>query len=218
MSDMPFTSWHPRPISIEMEGSQPSPEEIRQQAQEKGYSEGYTRGLADGEEASKHESERLVSQLQSLLTSLDRPLATSEAKICEYLLSIIGTICRTLLRRELSTDDDLILSTLNDALKLLAGDRGLVTVSMHPDDASIVRPYWKEAFGELNVIEDDNIIRGGCKVARRDSLVNATIETQLKNLLEDFSRLNRPDGASSEAFVSLDSGSIDSHMSRLNEE
>lgn len=35
MSDAIFTSWHPRALHVESEGSQPSPEELREQAKKR---------------------------------------------------------------------------------------------------------------------------------------------------------------------------------------
>jgi len=53
MSDATFTSWHPRVLQVESEGSQPSPKELREQAQEEGYAQGYAEGLEAGRKESK---------------------------------------------------------------------------------------------------------------------------------------------------------------------
>ena len=48
MSDVMFTSWHPLALHVESEGSQPSPEELREQARQEGFAKGYSEGLDAG--------------------------------------------------------------------------------------------------------------------------------------------------------------------------
>ena len=67
MSDVMFTSWHPRVLQVESEGSQPSPKELREQAQSDGYAEGYAEGLEAGRKESEIQANAKVAQLQSLV-------------------------------------------------------------------------------------------------------------------------------------------------------
>ena len=54
-SDVAFTSWHPRTLLNESAGSQPAPEELREQARNEGYAAGYDQGF----EAEKRSLERV---------------------------------------------------------------------------------------------------------------------------------------------------------------
>jgi flagellar biosynthesis/type III secretory pathway protein FliH len=74
-----------------------------------------------------------------LVDALDRPFQRQELKVSEYLLSLVASICKSILRRELSIDVEHISKTLDSALELLSGERAQVTVLLHPDDAGCRR-------------------------------------------------------------------------------
>ena len=215
MSDVMFTSWHPRVLQVESEGSQPSPKELREQAQSDGYAEGYAEGLEAGRKESEIQANAKVAQLQSLVDALDRPFHQQELKVSEYLLSLVSTVCSSILRRELSTDVERIRETLDRALELLSGERGQVTLLLHPDDMAAVTDAWADDLGELRMEPTPDVIRGGCQIQRNDSLVDATIETQLRNTIMDLARIPGPVGSSGEPGDLLDGAEVESTINRL---
>ena len=215
MSDATFTSWHPRVLQVESEGSQPSPKELREQAQEEGYAQGYAEGLEAGRKESNIQANAKIAQLQSLVDALDRPLHQEELKVSEYLLSLVSTICSSILRRELSTDAERIRDTLDRALELLSGERGQVTLLLPPDDMAAVTDTWSDDLGELRVEPAPDVIRGGCRIHRNDSLVDATVETQLRNTIMDLARIPGPVGSSGEPGDLLDGAEVQSVINRL---
>ena len=215
MSDATFTSWHPRVLQVESEGSQPSPKELREQAQEEGYAQGYAEGLEAGRKESNIQANAKIAQLQSLVDALDRPFHQQELKVSEYLLSLVSTICSSILRRELSTDAERIRDALDRALELLSGERGQVTLLLHPDDMAAVTDTWSDDLGELRVEPAPDVIRGGCRIHRNDSLVDATVETQLRNTIMDLARVPGPVGSSGEPGDVLDGAEVESTSNRL---
>jgi len=215
MSDATFTSWHPRVLQVESEGSQPSPKELREQAQEEGYAQGYAEGLEAGRKESNIQANAKIAQLQSLVDALDKPFHQQELKVSEYLLSLVSTICSSILRRELSTDAERIRDTLDRALELLSGERGQVTLLLHPDDMAAVTDTWSDDLGELRVEPAPDVIRGGCRIHRNDSLVDATVETQLRNTIMDLARIPGPVGSSGEPGDLLDGAEVQSVINRL---
>ena len=215
MSDVMFTSWHPRALLVESEGSQPSPEELREQARQEGFAKGYSEGLDAGQKESAIEANAKAAQLQSLVDALDRPFYQQELRVSEYLLSLVSSVCKSILRRELSIDVEHISKTLDSALELLSGERGQVTVLLHPDDVAAVAGAWPEDLGELRVESAPDIIRGGCRICRNDSLVDATIEAQLRNIIIDLARLPGPVDSSGEPRDLLDTHEIESNIDRL---
>ena len=215
MSDAIFTSWHPRALHVESEGSQPSPEELREQAKKEGYAQGYREGLEAGQKEAETQARAKVAQLQSLVDALDRPFQRQELKVSEYLLSVVSAVSKSILRRELSIDAEHIRETLDGALELLSGERGQVTLLLHPDDAAAVADVWGEDLGELRVETAPEIIRGGCRIQRNDSMVDATIETQLRNTIMDLARTPGPVGSSGEPGDLLDGSEVESTINRL---
>jgi flagellar assembly protein FliH len=214
-SDVAFTSWQPKILLNESTGSQPAPEEIRQQARNEGYADGYTEGLEAGKKTSLDHSNAKVAQLQSLIDALERPFKNIESEVSEYLLSLVSAICKSVLSRELSTDVGHIHTTLERALELLSGQRGTVNLSLHPDDASVVSDLWSDDFGEFNIIASPEITRGGCLIKRNDSVVDATIESQLRKIISELSLMPGPVNSSGEAADLLDSEQVDVISKRL---
>ena len=215
MSDVMFTSWQPRVLQVESESSQPSLNELREQAHEEGYAQGYTKGLEAGQKESEIRASAKVAQLQSLIDALDRPFHHQELKVSEYLLALVSIVCSSILNRELSTDAERIRETLDCALELLSGERGKVTLLLHPDDMAAVTDAWADDLGELRVEPAPDIIRGGCRIQRNDSLVDATIETQLRNTIMDLARTPGPVGSSGEPGDLLDRTEVESTINRL---
>ena len=208
-SDVIFTSWHPRTLLNETAGSQPAPEELRQQARNDGYMEGYNEGLEAGKKESLALAHEKVVQLQSLIDALDKPFKKLELEISEYLLSLISVICSSVLRKELSTDIGHIQTTLNRALEMLSEEqRSSVNLTLHPDDAAFVKDNWSEEFGDLNIRPSEEITRGGCLLQRNDSLVDATIESQLRKIILDLAHIPGPVNPSGETADPLDAKQI----------
>ena len=214
-SDVLFTSWHPTKLFNESEGSQPEPEELRQQARNEGYADGYNEGLEAGKKESFDRANAKVAELQSLIDALEQPLKRLELEVSEYLLSLVSSICSAVLSRELSTDVGHIGTTLDRALELLSGQRGTVSLSLHPDDAAAVRENWSNGLDDLKITTSAEITRGGCLIQRGDSLVDATIESQLRKIISDLCLFPGPFNSSGETADLLDVDRVDATRKRL---
>ena len=138
-----------------------------------------------------------------------------EAASSEYLLSLVMAICKSVLRRELSTDEGYIQATINHALELLSEEQGIVNLTLHPDDATSVSDNWSDELGELTITSDPEITRGGCLIQRNDSLVDATIESQLRKIIADLSFIPGPITPSGETTDLLDAKQVDLTSERL---
>ena len=115
----------------------------------------------------------------------------------------------------MSTDAERIRETLDRALELLSGERGQVALLLHPDDMAAVTDTWADDLGELRVEPSPDVIRGGCQIQRNDSLVDATIETQLRNTIMELARTPGPVGSSGEPGDLLDRTEVESTINRL---
>ena len=120
------------------------------------------------------------------MSSLEQPFNRQEVEVSEYLLSLVSAICLRILRRELKTDEDFIRSSIDRAVDIIASKDSVVRVTVHPDDKAVVEELWDPELARLALYEDSTIIRGGCSVERGDSLVDSTIENQLRKILEQL--------------------------------
>ena len=186
MSEPQFEHWEPMQLTVQIPVQAPSPEEVRKTAREEGYSAGYAEGQSKGFEEAKARTKVLNDQLTELLSSLEQPFNRQEVEVSEYLLSLVSAICLRILRRELRTDEDFIRSSIDRAVDIIASKDSVVRVTVHPDDKAVVEELWDPELARLALYEDSTIIRGGCSVERGDSLVDSTIENQLRQILEQL--------------------------------
>ena len=214
-SEVMFTSWHPRTLRSELAGSQPSAEEVREEARANGYAEGYKEGLESGKKEAAAQGNAKAAELQALIDALDQPFQNLELEVSEYLLSLVSAICKSIIRRELSTEKEYIQNTLERALALLSDERGNVKLMLHPDDAALVSDNWSDELGELKIRSVPELIRGGCRIQRNDSLVDATIETQLRKAIVDLSLVPGPANSLGEPAAPLDAENINITAERL---
>ena len=215
MSERAFKSWQPRELQIEKEGYQPLPEDLREQARQEGFALGYAEGLESGSQESKKIGETLVAELRMLLGAFERPFREVERDVSEYLLSITYAICREILGKDSLIGAEIVVNNLDLSLEILAGVEGLVTVYLNPDDLAVVQNYWADEFGELRIIEDSSLLRGGCRVKRSDSIVDATVEAQLRNLVKELSVTLSQHELSDKPAEALDFDRIESAAYRL---
>lgn len=185
-SDPQFEHWHPRQLSVAVPASAPSIEQIRETARQEGYSAGYSEGQSKGFEDAKAHTKVLNDQLADLLSSLEQPFARQEVDVSEYLLGLLSAMCLRILRRELSVDEDFIRGCLEKAMDTIASKDSVIRVTVHPEDKAAVEELWDPQLASLALYEDSTIIRGGCCVERGDSLVDSTIENQLRKILEQL--------------------------------
>lgn len=215
MSERAFKSWQPRELQIEKGGYQPLPEDLREQARQEGFALGYAEGLESGRQESKKIGDTLVAELKILLGAFEQPFREVERDVSEYLLSIIYAICREILGKDSLIGEELVVNNLDLSLDILASAEGLVTVYLNPDDLTVVQNHWADEFGELRIIEDASLLRGGCRVQRSDSLVDATVEAQLRNLVKELSVTVSQHELSDRPAEALDFDRIESAAYRL---
>ena len=215
MSERAFESWQPRELQIEKEGYQPLPEDLREQARQEGFALGYAEGLESGRQESKKIGDTLVADLKMLLGAFEQPFREVERDVSEYLLSIIYAICKEILGKDSLIGAEMVVNNLDLSLDILAGAEGLVTVYLNPDDLAVVQNHWADEFGELRIIEDSGLQRGGCRVKRSDSLVDATVEAQLRNLVKELSVTLSQHEHSDKPAEALDFDKIESAAYRL---
>jgi len=119
-------------------------------------------------------------QLDGLLELLAKPLARLDHDIEIQLTELSVAIARQLLRRELKADPGQIIAVVRETVALLPASTRDVRVSVHPDDAALLRdrltipqtPGW-------TLVEDPMLVRGDCRVATDSAQIDARVEARL---------------------------------------
>jgi len=153
---------------------------LEQQARE----EGFARGLAEGQAAAAMQLAQQTARLSGILDALSQPLDDVDAQIEGELAHLAMAVARQLVRRELKTAPTEVIGAVREALAGLPAMAREVRVSVHPEDAELIRSHLGEASSgrSWQLLEDPMIGRGGCLVLSEHSRVDARVESRLLGL------------------------------------
>ncbi len=147
---------------------------VRNDAIEAGYREGYARGAAQWAEAVK-----------SAQASLKAALEGAKPQVVRMALRVAEKV----LRRKLETTPEAMLPMVDEALRSLQGQQQTrIVLRIHPADQPVLegrRQHWLErhpSIGSLQIVVDESMSRGGCRIESEFGMVDATVETQIETI------------------------------------
>ncbi len=164
-------------------------EAIQAQAREEGLAEGRREGLEQGRreglETMRKRLEERLQRLDRLMAALAEPFAEMDEAVEQEILTLVTSMVRQLLRREIRTDPNQIVGVVREALSVLPVSARRVRLVLHPEDAAIVRELYALDENEpaWQIQEDPVLERGGCRVLSDDSQVDASLESRLNTLI-----------------------------------
>lgn len=146
--------------------------------------EGYTAGFAEGAELARQQAERLAG----LADGLDQALKRLDQEVAEEIVALAVEIARQMVRQTLADHPSAINDTVRTALQQLPQSQ--VRIHVHPDDMALVREYLAEqsVHPHPQLVEDDSVTRGGCRLHTPGSEIDATLETRWRRILEGLGR------------------------------
>lgn len=210
MSETAHERWQPRTLTS-VPTSRKSLEEVAESARQQGYEAGF----AKGEEEAKREGSHKAEQLAALWSSMEKPMADQDAEVSEHLLALVLAMVKSVLRRELITDASLIKDTLDRALELLAESRAPIEIRLNPADKSVVEALLDEKRLTAELVSDNTVLRGGCSLSRGQAVVDASIEQQLRTLIEELVNNDLSQGDEGQVKTPLDPDQISAIAERF---
>ena len=156
-------------------------EEIQKQARQ----EGFEQGLREGREAGLKELQGRLRMFEQMLQSLDRPFAELDDSVEQQLAQLAMLVARHLVRRELKTEPEQVIAVVREALAALPVAARNVRLSLHPDDATLVRETLSigDSEQQMQIVDDPVLSRGGCRVSTDTSQIDASVEARLNALI-----------------------------------
>ena len=184
-------SWNAPQVEVANGGRKPrtvrelqaAEEAVWQRVREEARAEGFA--IAQREiEARMAKLDAQARQLESLLELLAKPLARLDHEIEVQLSELAVAIARQLLRRELKIDPSQVIAVVRETVGLLPAAARDVRVSLHPEDAALLRARLAipQAPGWL-LIEDPLLARGDCRVATDSAQIDARVEARLASVM-----------------------------------
>ena len=180
-SDAAIERWQPRTITS-VPTSDKSLEEVAEAARQKGYAE----GLAQGQVEARKQAKQTAGELAALWKSMKKPIDNQDIEVSEHLLALVVSLTQAVLERELSADQEFIKATLDQALTHLADSEAPLSITLNPADKALVETLLEEERLTAELVGEANMLRGGCRLTRGHALVDATIESKIRSLIEQI--------------------------------
>ena len=142
------------------------------------FEEGYRLGL----EKSKSDIENIKLQITKFMNA--------NQEVFEYIapdiLEISVDIAKTIIKKEVETDPQVIINTIIDMLRTVSKTEPKVTIRVSPQSVQFIKdtiPNITYQYGidsKVNIIADTSIEEGGCILQTNNGIVDASINTQIE--------------------------------------
>jgi flagellar assembly protein FliH len=171
--------------------------QMEQEAMQKGLEEGRSQGVFEGNQ----KLEPVVKALEEACEKLQQSRSTVLWESERSLVRLAVSVARCILRRELSTREDVIGKMVGHALKEV-DLTDILSLNIHPEDWDILNE--QGLVGEdsgislprgIQVVRDESVGRGGCVIRSDIGTIDGRLDEQLSAILarfEDEMERNRP--------------------------
>ena len=186
-------------------------EAIRQEAYNEGFSTGEKDGFHAGQLKARQEAEAALAprldSLERLMTQLLDPIAEQDRNLEHAMVTLVSQLAREVIQRDLRTDSSQILQVLREALKLLPMGAGNVRIHINPQDFELVKGLRERHEESWKIVEDSDLLPGGCRIETEHNRIDASIETRLAQSIKQLFEQQRENATSPpEADLHLDLG------------
>lgn len=161
-------------------------EAIRQDAWNEGFSTGEKDGFHAGQLKAAQEAEialaSKVQALENIMRELFEPIANQDQELEETMLELVMQISQQVIQRELKIDSSQIKNVVRESLKLLPMGSEAVRVYVNPQDFEQIKALRERHEESWKIIEDDDLLPGGCRFESVNTQINASIETRIDHI------------------------------------
>ncbi|MEM5948662.1 flagellar assembly protein FliH [Spirochaetia bacterium 38H-sp] len=160
-------------------------DEIKEAAREEGYREGREEGYREGREEALKIVERLKTVITRVVGERARIMEESEAQIVQLVLLIAKKVIKVLSENQ----KNIVVNNVVQALRKLK-TKSDVVIRVNIDDLDVASEHIQdiiekiEELGNVTVIEDSSVDRGGCIIETDFGDIDARIATQLGEIEE----------------------------------
>jgi len=161
---------------------EPDPPKNAAELEKLAHAKGFQLGKWEGLEAGRLEAEQLAKRMTEIVAEMAQPFRSLDQLVAKELAQLAMLIAKQVLRRELSANSEVITSIASEALKTLSSRDGEIEVFLNPADVAAVQELMVESMDgkSWRLVEDSDLMPGGCKVKTPMSYVDASIEKQLE--------------------------------------
>jgi flagellar assembly protein FliH len=151
------------------------------------FASGYAQGERAGFEAGAHRAEAMLRRLAGTIDELTTVRRAMINQTERQLVQLALAIARRIVQREVTVDQDLVLTIARVALDRL-GDSSTATIRLNPEDYRAVVAHHGDAWAgvRVRVLADDGVSRGGCKVESDIGFIDASVDAQFEQISREL--------------------------------
>ena len=160
-------------------------EKLQKEAQQEGYKVGFEQGKKAGEAAGQQNIVQQITYLKQIMTTLNSPLSELDQQIEHDLITLVTTMTRQLVRRELKTDPEHVIGAVRAAMAVLPINDRKLKIHLNPQDIELVKKGLSVDDNGVNWswIDDPTLSRGGCRLETADTMIDASVEARLESVI-----------------------------------
>jgi flagellar assembly protein FliH len=189
-------------------------EKAQKEGLEKGYAEGLARGTAEAAakfqkellEAVREQVEERSASVAAALAELTRSISAARdewlAQWEQWAIELSCAVAERVVRHEVEKPNDTIRKIVAETLHML-GRCPSLTIYLHPSEVETIdmdREHWHSlmrAIGEVKVVADEGLSRGGCRLETEFGAIDADVQTQLARIERELTGKEEGSGTSS---------------------
>jgi flagellar assembly protein FliH len=157
---------------------------LREDAQIEGYAAGFEQGRLAGLAEGKQRSSVIAEQLAGLAQAFRSELSLADDFLASEVLDLALDLAKAMLKVGLELRPALVIPVVREAIQYLPAVQPPATVSLHPEDALLVKECLHEELAQAGwrVAGDPTIERGGCRIETATNQIDASIGVRWQRL------------------------------------
>jgi flagellar assembly protein FliH len=175
--------------------------EVDEQAEiqrQQGYAEGFVQGRAQAmleaqrqiNEFISNQGQETARQFAALFESARTQFDAAEQVAAQGVLDLACELARQVLRHEISSNPNVLLPVIREALGMLFVDSRSVLVKLNPLDLEMLQDILREEFPTvpLTLMADPSITKGGCLIESGGTVVDGKLERRWSRAIAQLGR------------------------------
>lgn len=185
-------------ILLQEQGREREVDEQAQIQRQQGYAEGFVQGHAQAmleaqrqiNEFISNQGQETARQFATLLESARTQIDGAEQMAAQGVLDLACELARQVLRHEISTNPNVLLPVIREALGMLFSDSRTVLVKLNPLDLEVLQDVLREEFPNvsLTLLADPSIAKGGCLMESGGTVVDGKLEKRWSRAIAQLGR------------------------------
>lgn len=174
-------------------GYQKGFEQGHEEGLSKGHEEGLQQGLKEGLEQGQAQINTLSGYWRNLIDELENPVLQLTEQVQQQLVELVIQIARAVIRCEVTTNKQVVVETVKDAIQAMPIVKQTLQIHLHPDDLLVIEAVYPPETQQKKgwqLLADGSLSRGDCVIETDNSSVELSMEDIIEQSLKRFKAEN----------------------------